>query len=299
MERTTKINRAGELAPSVKAELDRPLCGASLASDPGNHCKRTAGQNTPHPGYGYCSKHGGNTTAGLKNGARLAGRDMIQRFKAEDSQVYRFGGDRRDPSIATLSPELALVEEVRRSAAMVRFLEQRIGEWGLDIGDPALEQFVKFDRKWNDPTTRRQVDAFLASLDPEDPDSSRHLPPLVETHPDSGISSFTNKREWLYLYREERGHLARTAKMAIDAGVAQRLVSLAEDQGRILSSAIRAVLQALDLTSEQMSRVPVVVPAILRAVANDQPLPDVRALLTPTDATPALPASSATPYASR
>jgi hypothetical protein len=214
----------------------------------------------------------------LKSAAREAGTDLITKFKQDNSMVYRFGGDRRDPAIATLSPELALVEEVRRSAAMVRFLEGRIGEWGMDLGDPALDKFVNH-RKYKDPWSRHQIQQFLDSLDPDDPDSAKHLPDLVQTHPDTGVSSFTNKREWLYLYREERAHLARVAKMALDAGVAQRLVTLAEDQGRILSSALRAVLMALNLSPEQQSLVPIVVPAILRAVANDQPLPDVRELV--------------------
>lgn len=273
-------HREDYVAPRDQAKKDLPRCGALLASnpDPDARCRNTRGQGTPHPGYGYCSKHQGNTPAGLKSAAREAGHDLITKFKYDNPALYRFGGDRHDPSIASMSPEQALVEEVRRSAAMVRFLEQRIGEWGMDLGDPAVEKFLTATHL-RDPEVKKNVDKFLEGLDPADPASKRHLPDLIKVHPDSGIASFTNKREWLYLYREERGHLARAAKMALDAGVAHRLVTLAEDQGRILSSALRAVLLALNLSPEQQALVPIIVPAILRAVANDQPLPDAEDLV--------------------
>jgi hypothetical protein len=212
---------------------------------------------------------------------REMGRDLAQKFKAE----RRFGGDRNDPSLATLTPEQALLEEVRRSAAFVRFLEEHIARWNLDpVSEGIIEEFASHARppgpkRADVRSLEENLDRLLNTLPVSDPDSPSYLPPLADRHPNTGIVSFTDAREWLYLYREERGHLARTAKMCIDAGVASRLVSLAEDQGRILATAIRAVLNALGLTREQAALIPVVVPPILRAVANDQPLPDVQALV--------------------
>jgi hypothetical protein len=46
------------------------------------------------------------------------------------------------------------------------------------------------------------------------------------------------------------------------------MVKIAEDQGRILATAIRAVLTALNLTPAQSDRVPIVVPEILRQVST-------------------------------
>lgn len=276
------LKTAEELTPPSERRLtDDERCGA--LNQPGaihKFCQVQKGSRTDHPGYGTCAKHGGNTEAGVKSAMREMGADLARKFKAEQ----RFGGDRRDPSLATLTPEQALLEEVRRSAAFVRFLEERIARWNLTpLQAHTLEKFVEANNATRQTAKRRRADApslaqhleqLLNDLPLEDPDSPGYLPPLTDRHPNTGIVSFTDAREWLYLYREERGHLARVAKMCIDAGVASRLVTLAEDQGRILATAIRAVLSALSLTPEQARLIPQIVPPILRAVANDQPLPD-------------------------
>lgn len=269
------IEKARALAPpSERVLTDEERCGALTQS--GNPCRQRKGSSTEHPGYGNCARHGGNTEAGIKSAMRDMGRDLAQRYKAEHS---RFGGNRHDPSIATLTPEQALLEEVRRSAAFVRFLEERIAQWNLaPVNQDLIERYVTTAKR-GAPSMKLQIDKMFEDLDREDPDSPNYLPPLTEVHSKTGITSFTDAREWLYLYREERGHLARVSKMCIDAGVAQRLVSIAEDQGRILASAIRAVLTALDLTPEQAELVPKVVPPVLRAVATDSPIPDITSMI--------------------
>lgn len=272
------LKTANDLAPPSEKQLtDEERCGALTQA--GTPCRSRKGSRTDHPGYGNCVKHGGNTEAGIKSAMREMGRELATRYKADHS---RFGGNRHDPSIATLTPEQALLEEVRRSAAFVRFLEERIGSWNLaPVHADLIEQFANIPntRRADVASMRRHIDQMFEDLDQSDPDSPNYLPPLTEVHPKTGITSFTDAREWLFLYREERGHLARVSKMCIDAGVAQRLVSIAEDQGRILAAAIRAVLQALDLTPEQASLVPKVVPPILRAVATDTPIPDMGAVV--------------------
>lgn len=265
---------AQELAPPSEKHLaPDQMCGAR--TQPGAKyptCHSSKGARTDHPGYGTCAKHGGNTTAGVKSAMREMGQDLARRFKSE----RRFGGDRRDPSLATLTPEQALLEEVRRSAAFVRFLEERIARWNLSPEvEATVEEYVTASRptrakRDDEPSLGQRLDVLLNDIE-----QGMDLPALTQAHADTGIVAFTDAREWLYLYREERGHLARTAKMCIDAGVASRLVALAEDQGRVLASAIRAVLNALSLTPQQHALIPVVVPPVLRAVAADQPIPDV------------------------
>jgi hypothetical protein len=44
---------------------------------------------------------------------------------------------------------------------------------------------------------------------------------------------------WLDLYQRERTHLVRVSKAALDAGVSERLVRLAEQQGMLLAQVIR------------------------------------------------------------
>ena len=265
-------------SPSDKKLSDDERCGALTDGGKGRPCRLRKGAYTDHVGYGHCANHGGATEAGLKHAMREMGRELAQRFKYERP----FGGNRHDPDIATLTPEQALLEEVRRSAAFVRFLEERIAQWNLNtLQQETIEKFTALNPKGDKraASMREDVEQVLRSLDQEDPDSPAYLPPLSTIHPKTGLTSYTDAREWLYLYREERAQLARVAKMAIDAGVASRLVSIAEDQGRILAAAIRAVLQALNLTPEQASLVPVIVPPILRAVATDSPIPDPHQLL--------------------
>ena len=73
---------------------------------------------------------------------------------------------------------------------------------------------------------------------------------------------------WLELYAQERAHLARVAKSAIDAGIAERQVRLAESQGALVAEVITLILEDLGLSSEQRARVPEVVPRRLRAIGG-------------------------------
>lgn len=289
-----RVEEAAAIAPPSERPrtLDPAnLCGSRTTTPPHNPCTRLKGAGTDHQGYGHCSNHGGNTKAGLVAAMREMARDLVAKQKAAD---WRFGGNRMDPSIASLTPEQIILEEVRRSAAMCRFLEERIARWNINSTQlDLLERFVKTPSKYTRGSHNRKdwhvdlqdlLDEFLGDLPPED--DPWMLPPLMSIHDRTGISSYTDLREWLTVYREERAHLARVAKMTIDAGVASRLVSLAEDQGRILATAIRAVLDALDLTLDQRARVPQIVPPILRAVAANQPLPSLDSLLGTGDSEP-------------
>lgn len=56
---------------------------------------------------------------------------------------------------------------------------------------------------------------------------------------------------WLTESRKERALLARTAKAAIDAGVAERLVRTVELEGRVVAEVLGRVLDTLELSAEQ------------------------------------------------
>jgi hypothetical protein len=70
------------------------------------------------------------------------------------------------------------------------------------------------------------------------------------------------------LEAQERDRCVRFAKTAHDMGIAEQQVRIAEHQGELLAEAIRRILAALDLSAEQQSRVPQVVPGVLRAIAS-------------------------------
>lgn len=241
------------------------VCGARKNTTTGGPCQAPAGSRTDHVGYGHCAEHGGNTPSGKKYAAKVKAEEIISEQKY---RWDRFGGDRNDPSIRGITAEQALLEEVRRSVAMVRWLEEKIGEW-----DPHLiEADADFDVEDAMSTSNHRRNRNFTPVD-----VVRNLPRLVD-ETSRGVASTTDQAEWLRVYREERIHAARVSKMCIDSGIAHRMVSIAEDQGRVLASSIKAVLGALGLSPDQQQLVPMVVPQVLRAVASGQPVPDISSL---------------------
>lgn len=73
---------------------------------------------------------------------------------------------------------------------------------------------------------------------------------------------------WVELYMRERKHLVDVAKAAISAGIEERKVRLAEQQGQLVASVIRGILADLKLTPDQRELVGEVVPRRLRALAG-------------------------------
>lgn len=76
-----------------------------------------------------------------------------------------------------------------------------------------------------------------------------------------------DRSAWVRLYNEERDRLTRFAKLALDAGVAERQVKLAESQGELVAVALRGILKDLGLTPDQEMRAPEIVTRHLRAVS--------------------------------
>lgn len=72
---------------------------------------------------------------------------------------------------------------------------------------------------------------------------------------------------WYDLYLKERDHLAKVCALALRAGIEERRVKLAENQGALVAEAIRRILAALGLTPEQQALVPRIVPEQLRMLA--------------------------------
>jgi len=72
---------------------------------------------------------------------------------------------------------------------------------------------------------------------------------------------------WVKLWQDERKHLVDVSKAAISAGIEERRVKLAEQQGALLAGVIKAVLGDLELTPEQAARAPRVVADRLRDVS--------------------------------
>lgn len=74
------------------------------------------------------------------------------------------------------------------------------------------------------------------------------------------------RSEWVRLYHETTERLARIAKAAGDAGVAERQVAVAEAQVAMFAGALQRILQGLQLTPAQAELAAVVVPRELAAL---------------------------------
>lgn len=76
-------------------------------------------------------------------------------------------------------------------------------------------------------------------------------------------------RRWLTESRNEERLLARTSKMAIDAGVAKMLVERDRLEGRLLADALVAGLDILNLTAEQRMQALGAAQRALTAIADN------------------------------
>jgi len=127
------------------------------------------------------------------------------------------------------NPIEALLDEVSRTAGHVAWLGQVIGRFNVP-----LEEEV--DKKGG-ITVRRPAG----------------IPPEVDG--------------WIKMYQSERNQLVRVSKAALDAGVNERLVQIAEHQATKFANAIETILDELGLTASQQMLVPQVVPRVLRSLA--------------------------------
>lgn len=235
-------------APDSISPRPRPGIGKCGHPRQGSPCKRPAGDRTDHHGFGHCWIHGGNSPTGRQWAARLKAESLIE----ERRQAYMFYRIEMPP----ISPEEVLLEEVHRSSAIVRWLEEMIDQWRIEPED--------VDAEW------ARIQANQAALrdgdDPPDPDAALELvaksnqtglPKLgtVVYFDKGGTVAPTEVAAWLRVYGEERDRAMKAAKIAIDAGIAERLVKLAEREVDTIVAVIRASLQemGLDLTPERVA----------------------------------------------
>jgi len=111
-----------------------------------------------------------------------------------------------------IDPAAALLEEVHRTAGHVAWLAQKIRE--LDDTDLTWGITEETDK--------------TATLSPGTDRKATARPSV-----------------WLDLYHRERRHLVHVSKTALDAGISERLVHLAEQQGAMLADVIRRSTDSL------------------------------------------------------
>ncbi|MEO5317609.1 hypothetical protein PV761_03310 [Arthrobacter sp. CC3] len=72
---------------------------------------------------------------------------------------------------------------------------------------------------------------------------------------------------WYQMYLTEREHLVKVSAAALRAGIEERRIKIAEDQGNLVAAVLQRILAALNLSPEQWAEVPTIVPRELRALA--------------------------------
>lgn len=176
---------------------------------------------------GWGTDHAGTGRCKLHGGSTRSHKIAGQVAKAEQA-VVTFGLPRE------VDPRDALLEEVYRAAGAVDWLHQQV-----------------------------------RALDPDDViwGKSEVVDKTAGEFPGTDTTHRADVNVWVQLWQKERAHLVKVAKEAISAGIEERKVRLAEQQGALLAGVIKNILGDLNLSPEQQAKVGTVVPMHLRAVA--------------------------------
>lgn len=120
------------------------------------------------------------------------------------------------------------------------YAERAVATYGLPVDIEPLDALLQELRR-----TAGHV-AWLGELvgglhhDPADLSDSQ----LKQYSPETGTVTTS---VWVDLYMRERAHFAKVASDCLRAGVEERKVKLAEDQGRLVAGAIRRIVESLGL----------------------------------------------------
>lgn len=189
-------------------------CGAKKRQGEGS-CTRPAGWGTDHAGEGSCKLHGGSTPTVSKGALDR----LHERQVREMADTYGLPVD--------TTPEQAILDEVRRTAGHVRWLEEQV------------HALTRGELTWG-------------------------ITKVKEGGDDAGVTEEAVPHALLRLYQAERAHLVKVCAEAIRCGIEERRVRLAESQGNLVAEALRRILEDLRLSPEQQARVAQVVPQRLR-----------------------------------
>lgn len=211
------------------------------------HCgaRKRQGDGTCTRPAGWGTKHPGVGLCKLHGGATTAHGVVASQQIARDA-VATYGLPR------DIDPASALLEEVHRTAGHVAWLSQKISS------------LPEADLTWG---VVSETDVTASAF------------------PGADTERAARANVWLELYHKERTHLVRVSKAALDAGISERLVRLAEQQGAMLADVIRRsadglLTEVMGLVDEDTARtlrrawpgwLARIVPAQIAALAGEAP----------------------------
>ncbi|MFB8182622.1 hypothetical protein ACFC8N_42865 [Streptomyces sp. NPDC055966] len=207
-------------------------------------------EHTPDGKNRRCQRRSKNRDGAQCGGIAMRGQDVCHFHGGSSPQAKakakeRLVEEKARKAVATYGGKIettateALLDEVQWTAGHVAWLRERVQE----IEDTATGTDGQHPLVWG--KTREKTGGQ-----------------------DWGQTEEATPNIWLRLYQEERDHLVKVSTAAIKAGIEERRVRLAEQQGQLVAQAIRAILDDLGLTVEQQAKVPEIVPRHLRALAS-------------------------------
>lgn len=197
-------------APPKSGSQGYAKCGAQKRQSAGT-CARPAGWGTEHVGIGTCKLHGGCAPAAV----RAAARETAARLGAE----------------LQMEPHDALLLTVRKAAMWESYCAQKVAA----LSDPEIVVTPRTEKTEYTPVLTRVGD------DLEDTGAVVAERTTTETNA-------AELHIWVREHQKALDQLARLAKAAIDAGVAERQVRLAEQLVGDIAGAIDRVLAGHGIT---------------------------------------------------
>jgi hypothetical protein len=198
----------------------RPTCRAHTRRDGvWRPCR-----NGPVQGAAVCRFHGGGAPQVQRAAAERQTRDAMD-------NVLRLVMTNPDPRYKGQSPDEQLLDEVARSATVVEWLSERVAELKVPTPDDAgpLANLIGVDPETGDPILDQ------GSFNLWGPDHNGDAAPHI----------------YWGMLNQERDRHARLCKLAIDAGISERLVRIAEAQGAAIVTVLLKVLDRLELAPKE------------------------------------------------
>jgi hypothetical protein len=184
---------------------------AATSKRTGVRCKRWA-----IAGGRTCSMHGSATKAARANAAR------VMQTHLASSYALQLGGS------LEVEPLEALLSALWQSAGQVAFYRALVGELAPAVGGAVVDVVDEVDSSESDPR-----------------DSEESRPVRREWREGvAGPDHLGDARAHIFVQQYDAAleRMAKIAKMCLEAGVEERQVRLAEEQGHIVADVIRAVL---------------------------------------------------------
>jgi hypothetical protein len=206
-------------------------------------------------GQQVCATHGGRAKDAKRKAARAIAQQEADAAKVRACKTLgvRFDG-------LNISPTEALLEEVTWTYVHVQWLRTKVQDLEMQASQDTV---IEGDSEDSEPVTVAR------------PGGHSLIWGQVEYKQKTGGDDWgkttvdrAGPNAWYELYSRERDRLIKVCSEAIRAGIEERRVQLAEQQGALVAEAIRRILDDLNLSPEQLSQVATVVPRHLRAIAG-------------------------------